>query len=292
MPLPTPPLLIADALALADLAGILRAEPLIAIDTESNSFHVYKERVCLLQISTRSMDYVVDPIAVDAAPLGDVLCDGRVTVLHGADYDVRCLKRQYGWKLPRLFDTMIAARRLGRARLGLSALVQDHFGVHLSKVFQRSDWGKRPLTPQQIAYAALDTHFLLPLHERLDGELAAIGATEEARREFERIAAAEPRERTFDPRGWRRLKGARALDGPSGRVLESLWVAREERARVLDLPPFKVLGEQTMVELASRRPRDPRELATIPGITPSVLRRFGDAIRAALDGALAGSSGG
>ncbi len=285
MPPVTPPVLVADPVAVADLARSLRAESVIAIDTESNSFHVYRERVCLLQISTRAADYVVDPIAVDVAPLGEVLCDGRETVLHGADYDVRCLKRQYGWRLPRLFDTMAAARRLGRERLGLSALVQEVFGVQLSKAFQRSDWGKRPLTSQQIAYAALDTHFLLPLHERLGGELDALGASVEARREFERIAAAEPRERAFDPGGWRRLKGARDLDPASGRVLEALWVAREERARALDRPPFKVLGEQTMLDVARRRPHGAAELGRIPGITPPVLRRFGDAIRAALDGA-------
>jgi ribonuclease D len=284
MTLPAPPVLVADPSAVADLARNLRAEPMIAIDTESNSFHVYRERVCLLQISTRAADYVVDAIAVDVAPLGDVLCDGRETVLHGADYDVRCLKRQFGWRLPRLFDTMAAARRLGRERLGLSALVQDHFGVQLSKTFQRSDWGRRPLSSEQIAYAALDTHFLLPLHELLGSELDAMGATAEARNEFERIAAAEPRERSFDPGGWRRLKGARELDPAARRVLEALWIAREEHARAVDRPPFKVLAEQTMLEVARQRPRGAAELGRIPGITPSVLRRVGSAILSALDG--------
>ena len=109
-----PPRLVADPAALAELLDDVRSEPVIALDTESNSFHVYRERVCLLQISTRAADFVVDPLAVDVTPLGAVLCDGRETVLHGADYDVRCLKREYGWRFPRLFDTMAAARRLGR----------------------------------------------------------------------------------------------------------------------------------------------------------------------------------
>ena len=171
-----PPRLVADPAALAELLDDVRSEPVIALDTESNSFHVYRERVCLLQISTRAADFVVDPLAVDVTPLGAVLCDGRETVLHGADYDVRCLKREYGWRFPRLFDTMAAARRLGRPGLGLSALVEQHFGARLSKSFQRSDWGRRPLTREQIAYAALDTHFLLPLHELLTRELAERGA--------------------------------------------------------------------------------------------------------------------
>src|SRR5215213_9193789 len=103
------PTLVSDAAALADLLARLRDQPVIALDTESNSFHVYRERVCLLQLSTPGGDWIVDPLAVDPAPLSAVLCDGRDTVLHGADYDVRCLRREYGWSLPRLFDTMAAA---------------------------------------------------------------------------------------------------------------------------------------------------------------------------------------
>ncbi|HEX9049142.1 MAG TPA: ribonuclease D [Anaeromyxobacter sp.] len=280
-----PPTLVADAGGVAALAERLRAEAVVAVDTESNSFHVYRERICLIQISTRAADFIVDPFAVDVAPLGAVLCDGRETVFHGADYDVRCMKREYGWALPRLFDTMAAARRLGRAGLGLSALVESHFGVRLSKANQRSDWGRRPLTRDQLAYAALDTHFLLPLRDLLAGELEAAGALEAARREFERIAAVEPRAKVFDPRGWARLKGARELD-PAGRaVLAALWVAREEAASASDRPPFKVLAEQTMVDIARRRPRGAPELERLPGVTPSVMRRLGPAILAALSAA-------
>jgi ribonuclease D len=277
-----PPTLVADPGGLATLVEHLRAEAVVAVDTESNSFHVYRERICLLQISTPAADYIVDPFAVDVEPLGAVLCDGRETVFHGADYDVRCMKREYGWALPRLFDTMAAARRLGRAGLGLSALVESHFGVRLSKANQRSDWGRRPLTREQIAYAALDTHFLLPLHDLLAGELAQRGALDEARREFDRIAAAEPRERVFDGEGWRRLKGARDLDPEGRRVLAALWLAREEQARASDRPPFKVLAEPTMVEVARRRPRTAAELESVPGVTPSVMRRLGGAVLSAI----------
>src|SRR6266540_2379732 len=172
-PHPRSPMFVADAAALGALVDRLRGEPIIALDTESNSFHVYRERVCLLQVSTRTGDFVVDPLAVDPAPLGEILCDGRETVLHGADYDVRCLRREYGWRLPRLFDTMAAARRLGRAGLGLSALVEGQFGVRLSKTFQRADWGRRPLTREQLTYAALATHYLLAIHTVLSAERAA-----------------------------------------------------------------------------------------------------------------------
>jgi ribonuclease D len=284
-PLPPrpPPVLVADARAVEALVRRLAAEPVLAVDTESNSFHVYRERICLVQISTREEDYIVDPLATDVAPLGAVLCDGRETVLHGADYDVRCMKREWGWRLPRLFDTMAAARRLGRPGLGLSALVEAQFGVKLSKANQRSDWGRRPLTREQIAYAALDTRFLLPLHGLLAGELEGRGALDDARREFDRIAAVEPKERVFDREGWRRMKGARELDAPGREVLRALWLAREEVARASDRPPFKVMAEQAMVEVARRRPRGAEALARVPGVTPSVLRRLGAAMAAAIE---------
>lgn len=276
------PFLVADAPALQALAEALAREPAVALDTESNSFHVHRERVCLLQISTREADWVVDPFAVDVRPLGPVLAAAPALVLHGADYDVRCLKREYGFVLPALFDTMAAARRLGRAGLGLSALVEEQFGVRLSKDFQRSDWGRRPLTVEQVSYAALDTHFLLPLHAVLARELRARGLWDEAAQEFGRIAAVEPRPRVFDPEGWRKMKGARDLDAPGRAVLRALWVAREERASALDRPPFKVMPEQSMVEVARRRPGSEQELLRVPGITTVVLRRMGEAVLAAI----------
>jgi ribonuclease D len=282
---PRLPLHVADPAALQSLIAVLRPEPVLALDTESNSFHVYRERVCLLQLSTRSADYIVDPIAVDVRPLGEVFCDGREMVLHGADYDVRCLRREYGWRMPRIFDTMAAARRLGRPGLGLSALVEAKFGVRLSKAHQRSDWGRRPLTREQLAYASLDTQFLLPIADEFKAELAARQLTEQAEQEFQRIAAAVARERVFDPEGWRRLKGARELDAAGQSVLRALWLAREARAAEEDRPPFKVLGEPTMVEVAKRRPVTRQALEGIPGISPQVLRRLGEAIDTALRGA-------
>jgi ribonuclease D len=275
------PVRVDDGAGLEVLLDAVASEPVVALDTESNSFHVYRERVCLLQLSTSDRDWVVDPFAVDVKPLGAVLAE-REVVLHGADYDVRCLKREYGWRLPRLFDTMAAARRLGRDGLGLSALVEARFGVKLSKEHQRSDWGRRPLTAEQVRYAALDTHYLLAIRAELVAELERRGLVDVAREEFGRIAAVEPRPRVFDREGWRRLKGARELDARGRAVLRALWIGREERAAALDRPPFKVLPESTLVEIARRRPATPDELARVPGVTAVVLRRVGGFISAAL----------
>jgi len=274
--------LVADPAALEDLLQAVRGAPLVALDTESNSFHAYRERVCLLQISTRDQDFILDPLAVRPEPLGPLLAEGREVVLHGADYDVRCLKREWGWALPRIFDTMAAARRLGRAGLGLTDLVASQFGARLSKEFQRSDWGRRPLTDAQIHYASLDTHYLLPIYDQLRAELQERGLLDEARKEFDKIAAVEPRPRVFDPEGWRRIKAARTLEPASRAVLRALWVAREQRASEVDRPPFKVLAEPTMVEIARRRPRTPEELARVPGVTTVLQRRLGDIIQGAL----------
>jgi ribonuclease D len=283
--------LVADTAGLAELAETLAGEPVIALDTESNSFHVYRERVCLIQISSRTRDWVVDPLSTDPRPLGPVLATASALVLHGADYDVRCLKREYGFTLPGLFDTMVAARRLGRAGLGLSALVEQHFGVRLAKDYQRSDWGRRPLTAEQVSYAALDTHFLLPLHDLLVRELNERRMVDDAWQESARVAAVEPRPKVFDPEGWRRVKGARDLDAAGRAILRALWIAREDRASALDRPPFKVMPEQTMLEVARRKPRSEEELLRVSGFTPVVLRRMGDAALAALRAAAGDAEG-
>jgi ribonuclease D len=270
------PTLVRDAGGLARLADRIAGEPAVALDTESNSFHAYRERVCLIQVSIPGEDFVVDPLAVDVRPLGALLAGGREIVLHGADYDVRCLKREFGWSLGSLFDTMVAARRLGVAELGLAALVRAQFGVRLEKVHQRADWGRRPLAPELVRYAALDTHFLLGLRGRLFAELEGRGLAVQASRDFARIAASAPHERVFDPEGWRRLRGARQLDPAGAGRLRALWLLREERARAADRPPFKVLGEDAMVEAARRAPSTRAELGAIPGVTPRVLEKMGD----------------
>ncbi|HTP52491.1 MAG TPA: ribonuclease D [Anaeromyxobacteraceae bacterium] len=279
------PVLVADGVAFAAMLARVAAEPRVALDTESNSFHAYFERVCLLQLSLPDADYIVDPLSVDVAPLGPLLASGREVVLHGADYDVRCLKREFGWTLGRIFDTMTASRQLGAKELGLKALVRIHFGVHLSKEYQRADWGRRPLPRDQMRYAALDTHFLLPLERILSEDLRARGLEDPARREFDRIAASRPHTRVFDPEGWRKLRGARALDEVSKGALRALWNAREERARQLDKPPFKVVGEDALVQIALRRPATLAELEGIPGVTPRVRERVGDVLLEALRGA-------
>src|ERR1700716_836181 len=136
----------------------------VGLDTESNGFHAYYEKVCLLQIATPEADWVVDPLALDIAPLLPLFRDpARELVLHAAEFDVMCMKRDYATTFGRIFDTHAAAKVLGIEKVGLHNLLADQLGVQLSVDEQRSDWGRRPLTPQQLLYAFADVQYLIPM---------------------------------------------------------------------------------------------------------------------------------
>ena len=172
MPESTP--LISDSAAFEALAARLTRCHELAIDTESNSLHSYRERVCLVQLTARypggSVEHaIVDPLAIkDLSSLGKPLADPRIVkILHGANYDVLCLKRDYGFTFRNLFDTMIAAQIAGLPKYSLADLVESFFGVALDKRFQKHDWAQRPLTDEQRLYAILDTYYLPELRERL-----------------------------------------------------------------------------------------------------------------------------
>ncbi|MEP0761582.1 MAG: ribonuclease D, partial [Chloroflexota bacterium] len=138
----------------------LRASPLIAVDTESNSLFAYTERVCLVQLSTRERDLIVDPLAVDdMSPLGDLLAEPAIEVIfHAAEYDIISLKRDFGFSFANLFDTMMAARVCGWDKTGLGNILEEQFGVTVDKKYQRADWSRRPLPPDHLRYAQMDTH--------------------------------------------------------------------------------------------------------------------------------------
>ncbi len=279
-----PTQLIETAEALALLLPRLAAEPALALDTESNSFHAYFERVCLVQVSTREADYALDPLKVELGPALRSLfaTQGLELVTHAADYDVRTLKRDFGVRFPRLFDTMLAAKVLGCPELGLAALVRREFGVVLAKEHQRSDWGRRPLSAEQLAYAHTDTRYLLPLRDRLGERLQAEGRAAAAQKLFQRQAACEPRPKRFDPEGYRKIRGVRGLEPASCEVVRRLYLLREERAQAADRPPFKIYGDEAILELARRLPRTCEELEKVKGVGKSTVRRDGEAIVAAI----------
>jgi ribonuclease D len=273
---------VADRAGLERLLSTLSREREIAVDTEADSFYHYQERVCLVQITASGRDWLVDPLSgLDIRPLGELFADAaRTKVFHDGEYDVLILKRQFGFRFAGLFDTRVAAAALGMEAPGLAAVVAARFGFELDKSQQRSDWSRRPLSKEQVAYARLDTHYLVPLMHMLAPELEQRGRTRVLSGECRRLEGLEPPEKTFHPDEFLRLKGARRLSLGDMRILRELFVLREEQARARDLPPFKVLAPQALVELAQARPTTPRALEHL--VPPSVQRRLGGEILAAI----------
>ncbi len=271
-----PPVRVTTPAELDALVRDLAAAPVVAIDTESNSLFAYWEQVCLIQFSTPDQDYVVDPLGLPdhLAALGPLLANPAQTkIFHAAEYDILCLKRDYGFEFNTIFDTMVAARTLGWPQVGLGPILETHFGVKLNKKYQRADWGRRPLTVEQIDYARRDTHYLCALRRQLVDELTAAGRLEEALEEFARLTQVKPEPNTPAPGAFWQVSGARDLTPAQAAVLREVYQYREEQAQHADRPPFKVMSEQTLLEIAQRCPRQLDELRPVTGMTPSQLRR-------------------
>lgn len=255
----------------------LRDEPALAVDTESNSLYVYQEQVCLIQISVPGVDYLVDPLALDdPSALGPLLADPTVLkVLHGAEYDLIVLHRDFGFTLENLFDTMWASRILGWPAHGLAALLKTQFGVVLDKRYQRANWGLRPLPPEQLDYARLDTHYLLPLQEIQAKELEARERWPQARHRFAKLATTRSEPKEFDPDGFWRMPGVRDLDDIGRGVLRELYLYRDQRARAEDRPPFRVISNRTMMHLSELRPQSIKELHQVKGVSYRMAGKYG-----------------
>lgn len=261
------------------MAELARRAGRLALDTEADSLHSYFHKVCLIQASVNGDHFLVDPLALGReglAPLLDVLADPAIHVLmHGADYDVRVLDRDYGARIHGLQDSQLMAQLLGEPKTGLAALLEKELGVALDKKFQRADWGRRPLPPGMLAYAAADTAFLPDLHRRLRRRLEDLGRWTWAEEEFRRLEGVRHQPHEPDPLAFERIKGARRLKGPARDRAYSLFLWRDRAARSLDIPPFKVLGNRQLLELAEAAPRTLDRMSAIDGLGPRFLRRWG-----------------
>lgn len=249
----------------------------VAVDTEADSLHSYFDKVCLVQITAGDEDLIVDPLAgVDLKPFGDLLANPDITkIFHGGDYDLRILHRDFGFVVRNLVDTSICAQLLGYEGLGLAALLDRHFGVKLNKTHQRADWSMRPLPPDMLEYAALDTHYLIPLVGKLREELMALGRWTWALEEFARLEGVRYREVEDDGETWRKVKNIGALDRRSLAIVRGLYEWRDALARKADRPPFKVMGNESIVEIAKTRPATVRDLAQIKAVPRYHVDRYG-----------------
>jgi ribonuclease D len=278
--------IITKADRLSEVAAILCKQTELAVDLEMDSLHHYQEKVCLIQVSTRDESWLIDPLALkDLSPLAAPLGDPRILiVMHGADYDIRSLHRDFGIEVQNLFDTMLASRFLGITEFGLAALLKARFGIELNKKYQKADWSKRPLSPEMSAYAAADTSDLLALYDQLSAELIQKGRLQWLEEECRLVCQARVTEKEGPL--FLSCKGAGKLKGRGLAVLEELLQLRDRQARDLDRPPFKVLSAETLLEAAEKRPRTSSDLSGIKGLTPGQIQRFGDRILAAVSFAL------
>jgi len=275
--LEVPPTWVDTPVALAALVERLRRERIIAVDTESDSLYAYFEKVCLIQFSVPGADYLLDPLALtDLSALAPIFADPAVEkVFHAAEYDVMVLKRDHDFCFANLFDTMIASRVLGWPNHGLGNILAERFDVAQDKRMQRHNWGRRPLSADEMKYARLDTHYLLPLRETLLAELRNDGLLAEAQEMFAEVTTAVWHGGEFDPAGFWRIRGARDLDPAGLAVLRELYLFRDREARRRDRPPFKVIADATLVRLARARPRSRADLEQVKGMTPYLIRRYG-----------------
>lgn len=266
--------------ALAALISDLAAFDPIALDTEADSLHCYFEKLCLIQISFGERDLLVDPLAgIDLQPLFEIL-GVKLLILHGADYDLRLMRRT-GFSEPRaVFDTMIAARLTGHVEFSLAALVKQYFGVELVKGSQKANWARRPLSEQMEAYARNDTHFLITLAGILEARLRELGRWEWFEQSCAKAVATARTDKERDADSAWRITGSSDLQGRAAALLRALWLWRDSEARSADRPAFHVLQNEKLIEAAARLDRG--EQVSFPHFSTSRHRRFIAAVEAGL----------
>ncbi|MDF1839614.1 MAG: ribonuclease D, partial [Planctomycetota bacterium] len=284
----TPPTRVEDDKSMERMLEVLRDEPVIAVDTEADGFHSYREQVCLVQVTGGGEDFIVDPFAdVDLAGLGDVLADPkRIKLFHESEFDILILKRDYGFDFANLFDTRVAAAVLGSKAPGLASVLKEHFEVELDKSMQRSDWSKRPLTDQQVAYARLDTHYLVDLYHEQHAALKKEDLMMVLDTECRRLEKITPPPHVFRPGDFVKVKGGKDLRPMARTILRELFILRDELAKEKNVPPFRILGNHVLLALAEQRPRSVQALSKVKGCSSLVRGRYGDDIIDAIEDAL------
>ena len=261
------------------LTNILGNQPIIAVDTESNSLFAYREQVCLIQFSTPEIDILLDPLGLsDLSLLGPIFADPHIQkIFHAAEYDLLCLKRDFGFSFNNLFDTMLAARILGRKEVGLGAILEAEFDLQVDKRHQRANWGQRPLPGYLLDYARQDTHYLIPLKDRLEHQLKKKGLLPLAQEDFRRVCMVEAAPENGKTDCWR-VSGVHRLSPQQVAVLQELCIYRDEVARSTNRPLFKVISDHTLHAIATNLPSSLDELKTLPGMTNHQMNRHGKAL--------------
>ncbi len=278
-------LLVDDQESLQQMADWLKTCSTIAVDTESDSLFVYYEKVCLIQFSAGGKNFIVDPLVTgQLTALEPIFASKKIEkIFHAAEYDIMCLKRDYNLEFSNLFDTMVAARILGEKEFGLGTLIENKFGIHLEKKFQKSNWGIRPLSQEMLLYATMDTQFLNGLRNVLFQELEKRDLLPLAHEDFEllcKLPAGQPEPVMIN---WWKAAGNTDLSFQQAGALQNLCELRETAAKKRDLPPFKIASNDALLQIALQSPKNEEEIRKIKGVPPVFARRYGKSILAALE---------
>jgi ribonuclease D len=261
------------------MLGDLTAQPRLAVDTESNSLHAYREQVCLIQFTTPSKDYVIDPLALhDMRALGPIFNNPNIEkIFHASEYDLICMRRDFGFEFANLFDTMHAARVLGYQYVGLDTLLAEKFQFEMDKRHQKADWALRPLTPALLDYARLDTHFLFDLRDILEAELKAQDRLQIALEDFARASKVEIQKEKLNGASWRRFSTRKDISPRELTILSELCVSRDRIAERMNRPVFKVIADALLLDIARNLPEKDVDLAGL-GLSPKQIRLWGSEI--------------
>ena len=256
------------------------SSPVIGIDTEYDSFRYFREKLCLIQVKTAKKVYLLDPLAnIDISSLGGSFSDpGIVKVLHAGDNDIRILSRDYGFRFRNIFDTQKAASLLDLHYLSLGAVIEHFLGRKLDKTkkLQRSQWEARPLSEEQIDYAARDTEHLIELYRMLKEDLKKRGLEKKAEEAFEEeVASAQWTEKTLDPRGYRKIRGFNELSRSQKARLKALYELRFQKAKETNTAVFLVLSDKELIDLARAKIHSPRLLEEEVPLSPRKMRLLG-----------------
>ncbi|MBA4419544.1 MAG: hypothetical protein C0391_00135 [Anaerolinea sp.] len=270
-----PPVWVETPNELNSMCACLESVCCIAVDTESNSLHAYKEQVCLIQFSISNQDFLVDTLALhDISRLAPIFDNPNIVkIFHAAEYDLLCLKRDYHIHIQNVFDTMLAARILGYPVFGLGAILKDKFGVEMDKRYQKADWAKRPMPAAMLSYARMDTHYLVALREIMLQELNERHLMELAEEDFQRIAKVNGNGQEPDLNSFWKVNGAHDLNPIQAAVLRALYHVRDHEARRRNIPPFKVCPNEFLLALATTKPQNLEELLAT-GLNERLLKRY------------------
>ncbi len=278
-----PPVWVNTKQLLLQMIEDLSAHNRVAVDTESNSLHAFREQVCLMQFSSTQADYLVDPLELkDLSALAPIFSNPNIEkIFHAAEYDLICLRRDFKFSFANLFDTMQAARTLGYPAVGLDSMLGEKFSIRMDKRHQKANWAARPLTKDQIHYARLDTHYLFELRDALEKELIAKDRLQFAKEDFARACAFEEAKQKANGESWGRFSARKDLNQRELTIVAQLCKWRDSEAEKLNRPPYKVVMDDTLVALSKRPPEKKVDLSSA-GLSEKQIRLWGDSLLTAV----------